>query len=329
MKNPSNTFKPSACLNKHSGHDPFLDGPEEACYAIHPRIPDYSMDSAPSANPNHRNGSMDSDAKLSLALTASKELLCITDLELLLDKILQIGRDVFRFDNILIRMVSEDGRHLIAVASFGYPQEAINGETHIGQGIMGQAFERAVPIVLGDVTRSTDYLPGIPDACSELAVPLIVAGRAIGVLNVESAQPNAFNAADVKGMVTVAEHASIAINNARLLENLRNLTGRFERLHDFSRHVIDSANLGIFTIDPQFRITSWNAMMARLFGPSEQQANGRFLFDLLSGLEKNRPGPQTGPGHYPQDRRKTPVHSLGRERATSAFRASADRLEAQ
>jgi diguanylate cyclase (GGDEF)-like protein/PAS domain S-box-containing protein len=286
MSHPVNATKTSTRVNNRSALGPLPTAPKPLCREIRPTMPDAPPDATPAAIDRHRHGNRNADERLFHALASSKELLCISDLETLLDKILQIAREILRFDNCLIRMVSEDGLHLIAVASFGYPQEAVNGETHIGQGIMGQAFERAVPIVLGDISRSMYYLAGIPDARSELAAPLIVEGRPIGVLNVESTMPEAFDAADVKGLVTVAEHASIAIHNARLLENLRDLTGRFERLSDFSRHVIDSANFGIVTIDPQFRITSWNAMMAKLFGPNEQQAGGRFLFDLLSGLER-------------------------------------------
>ena len=75
------------------------------------------------------------------------------------------------------------------MASFGYPQEVIDEETHIGQVIMGQGIERSTPIVLDEVSRSTDYLTGIPGARRNLAVPLIVEERAIGVLNVESTGP--------------------------------------------------------------------------------------------------------------------------------------------
>lgn len=228
---------------------------------------------------------MDKEEKLLQALIEiSRELLAITDLEQLLERILRVAREVFHYDNAIIRLISEDGRCLIPAASYGYTREALKQEILIGCGIMGKVAAQATPILVADVTESADYLYGIPGARSELAVPLMVEKRVVGVFNVESPKPNAFSLADLEGLMTVAGHASIAIKNARLCENLRSINGRFQRLHDFSRHVINSVNLGIFTLDAEFKITSWNHMMTRWFQVEEEQAVGRDLFELLPEL---------------------------------------------
>lgn len=221
---------------------------------------------------------------LQALIEISKELLTITDQEVLLDKILSIAREVFQFDNAIIRLVDEDGQRLVPAASYGYTNEAIKQEIFLGQGIMGKVAAQGKPVLVADIAESKDYLYGIPGARSELAVPLIVQKRIVGVFNVESPIPGAFSEADLERLMTVAGHASIAIKNAQLYESLCTVTKQFQKLDDFSRHVIDSANLGIFTIDSNFRITSWNRMMTSLFSTPENQARGKLLFDLLPNL---------------------------------------------
>ncbi|MEZ4600919.1 MAG: EAL domain-containing protein [Syntrophotaleaceae bacterium] len=228
---------------------------------------------------------MKKEEKLLQALIEiSRELLTITDLEQLLERILRVAREVFQFDNAIIRLVSQDGLRLIPAASYGYTREALKQEILVGCGIMGKVAAQARPILVPDVTQSADYLYGIPGARSELAVPLIVEDQVVGVFNVESPVPHAFDETDLESLMTVARHASIAIKNANLYENLRLVSGRFRKLHDFSRHVLDSVNLGIFTLDSDLRITSWNCKMTGWFEMEEAEARGSHLFDLLPEL---------------------------------------------
>ncbi len=253
---------------------------------------------------------------LQALIDISKELLTITELELLLDRILAIAREVFQFDNAIIRLVAEDGRRLITAASYGYTGKAIQQEILIGQGVMGQVAERGTPVLVEDIAETQDYLYGIAGACSELAVPLVVQNRVVGVFNVESPIPRAFNQDDLARLMTVADHASIAIKNAQLYEDLRTITERFQQLDDFSRYIIDSTNLGIFTVDTVYRITSWNRTMADLFGFVEKQALGRRLFELLPDLERDelrRPLSEVLAGEQPAGRQTLRLFAASRQ----------------
>jgi GAF domain-containing protein len=73
-----------------------------------------------------------------------------------------------------------------------------------------------------DVTREPLYVPGLSTG-SEVDVPLMIDDRPIGVLVVESEQPEAFGKADLEILTVAANQASIAIARARLLENQRRL----------------------------------------------------------------------------------------------------------
>lgn len=212
---------------------------------------------------------------LQALIEINRELSSITDLEALLDRILHIARDVCRYDNAIIRLVSEDGRHLVPAASYGYAPEAVRQEIHIGQGIMGQVAQSGQPMVVADVARHPGYMFGIPGARSELAVPLKIQQRVVGVLNIESPQLGAFSESDMEALLTVAAQASLAIEKARMDQSLRSVSARFRQLHALSDHILNSTNLGIFTLDQDYRVTSWNLGMARLLECQEQEVLGR------------------------------------------------------
>lgn len=212
------------------------------------------------------------------------ELTAITSLPELLSKILQISRQVFQFENAIIRLLTDDGRQLEVAASYGYPDTALQQPIQLGQGIMGKVAASGQSLLVADVRRHPDYLPGIHDARSALCVPLMVRERVIGAFNVESCRPDAFNAQDSAALMTMATQAAVAIENARLYERMCQLSERYRQLHQFNDRILQSTNLGIYTLDANLCITSWNQRMEKVSGMSEEQVLGRPLLTLFPVL---------------------------------------------
>ncbi len=73
--------------------------------------------------------------------------------------------------------------------------------------------------------------PDLPLTRSEIALPLKVADRVIGVLDVQSEQPNAFSESDIEALSILADQVSIAIENARLFEETRRSLAQAENLY--------------------------------------------------------------------------------------------------
>lgn len=215
-----------------------------------------------------------------------KELASITDLDYLLERMLEISREVFRFENAIIRLLTEDGQSLRTVASFGYSAESTEPLLKVGRGVMGRVASSGEPMLIEDLTRLEDYVAGIDDARSELAVPLIARDRVIGVFNVESPRPGAFNQTDCEALMTMAGQAAIAIENARLYRDLRAMSRANEELHQVNDRILQSVSLGIYTVDQQLRITSWNKRMSRMSGVGAQQALGKSVLELFPVLEE-------------------------------------------
>jgi len=115
---------------------------------------------------------------------------------------------------------------------------------------------------------------------------MVAREKLVGVFNVESPRAGAFLEEDILPLMTLAGQAAIAIENARLYDNLRTVSHRYQELHQFNSRILQSANLGIYTIDAQMRVTSWNRRIAEMSGLGEEAALGRNLFLLFPVLEE-------------------------------------------
>lgn len=223
---------------------------------------------------------------LQALIDVGQELASTVELEALLNRILRIAREVFHFENAIIRLLDPERQVLVTAASYGYSDPSARREIALGHGIMGKVALAGRPLLVPDVALDTDYVPGIAGARCELAVPLLARERVIGVFNVESPVPDAFGPEDIPPLVILANQAAIAIENARLLENLRGVSARYRELHQFNSRILQSANLGVYTIDENFLITSWNRKMEEMSGIAEAAALQQPLFTLFPRLEE-------------------------------------------
>jgi sigma-B regulation protein RsbU (phosphoserine phosphatase) len=121
-----------------------------------------------------------------------------------------------------VLMVDCDGnclRHRFAV---GYPPGlAENLRIPLGQGITGTAAATGHSVRVGDVTQDPRYINAIDTVRSELAVPLMFRGTCIGVLDIQSRQPDYFTKDQQNILTLLASRLAIAIENARLFQKER------------------------------------------------------------------------------------------------------------
>jgi len=117
--------------------------------------------------------------------------------------------------------------------------------------IVGYSISRSEPRIALDVGADSVYFnnPDLPDTRSEMALPLRVAGRVIGSLDVQSTETNAFSEEDTTVLTTLTGQVAIAIENARLFGEARNALHESKALFEkytqqewgnFVRHVKQS-----------------------------------------------------------------------------------------
>jgi len=94
----------------------------------------------------------------------------------------------------------------------------------IGQiGIVGKVATTGAPRIALNVGEDAVYFknPDLPETRSEIALPMMISGKIIGVLDVQSTEPSAFTNEDVSTLSILADQVSVAIENARLYETIR------------------------------------------------------------------------------------------------------------
>ncbi|QDF96736.1 GAF domain-containing protein [Azoarcus sp. DD4] len=166
----------------------------------------------------------------------AEQLSAATDLDALLGKLLDGLERQFGVEHAMVLMLDEAGGRLYTVASRGYPSSGVGSEIALGDGVIGVAARERTPIRIGHFTAQYSYgrairdslarqggagieteipLPGLPDSCSQLAVPIMACQRLLGVLYVESVQDLRFGYDDEDALVTLAGQVGACI---RLLQ---------------------------------------------------------------------------------------------------------------
>ncbi|MEW6686564.1 MAG: sensor domain-containing diguanylate cyclase [Candidatus Edwardsbacteria bacterium] len=147
----------------------------------------------------------------------------IHNLDELLQNIVKVTYERLHYYNCTILMRKARNNELVVRAFQGYKPEVIKRFHFVvgGEGIIGWVAKYGKPLLIPDVRKEPRYKEGWKEVKSELAVPLRIRNKIVGVLNVESDKVNAFDQNDLDALTTVAHQASIAIENILLYERLK------------------------------------------------------------------------------------------------------------
>jgi signal transduction histidine kinase len=132
-------------------------------------------------------------------------------------------RDVLQVDTAAVLMLDESTNELVARAAVGLEEEVEQGvRIPVGGGFAGRVASEARPIVLDDVDHSHVLNPILREKGikSMLGVPLIASESVIGVLHVGTLEPRLFDLEDQELLQLVASRAALAIEGARVHDEL-------------------------------------------------------------------------------------------------------------
>jgi sigma-B regulation protein RsbU (phosphoserine phosphatase) len=137
-----------------------------------------------------------------------------------------------------VLMMDESGAYLVHRFAIGYPPGlADNLRVPLGQGITGTAAVTGRPVRVGDVTQDSRYINAIESVRSELAVPLMLRGKCVGVLDIQSQQPNYFTKDQQNILTLLASRLAVAIENARLFQKEKGQGETLLVLNEVSREI--------------------------------------------------------------------------------------------
>jgi len=137
-----------------------------------------------------------------------------------------------------VLMLDADGAYLTHRFAIGYPPGlAENLKVPIGQGITGTAARTGHAVLVSDVSQDPRYINAIESVRSELAVPLMFRGKCVGVLDIQSRHLDYFTKEQRNILSVLANRLAVAIENARLFEQVRTQAETLLVLNEVSREI--------------------------------------------------------------------------------------------
>jgi signal transduction histidine kinase len=159
------------------------------------------------------------EERLRLLLEVGRTLVSELDLESILQRLLEVARDITGASYAAIGILDEEKEGLKRFLTLGIDEQTRNriGPLPQGRGILGLLIQEPKPLRLHDVSShssSYGFPPGHPPMRSFLGVPIIIRGSAYGNLYLTEKQGGDFDEADEEAAVVLAAWAGIAIDNA-------------------------------------------------------------------------------------------------------------------
>ncbi|HUO17650.1 MAG TPA: GAF domain-containing protein [Verrucomicrobiae bacterium] len=160
----------------------------------------------------------------------ARELTSILNLDELLSRIAELVQRLIDYQMFSILLLDSAGEKLQHRFSLRFKENIhLKHEIPLGKGIVGTAAQSKEAVLAPDVGKDSRYIETNPETRSELAVPLIYKGKVIGILDLEHTRRGFFTEEHKRTMTTLAAQIAIAIENARLYEEIERQERRLER----------------------------------------------------------------------------------------------------
>jgi signal transduction histidine kinase len=127
--------------------------------------------------------------------------------------------------------------------SRGFTTSIHNVKLKIGEGITGWVAKSGQPLLVRNVSRDSRYVTVKEDIKSELAVPLIVDDKLIGVLNVDSIRANAFDEEDLDLLTLLSKQSAQVIRNGQLFDTSRRQVEQMTTLIEINKAIASTLSL--------------------------------------------------------------------------------------
>jgi phosphoserine phosphatase RsbU/P len=158
------------------------------------------------------------------------------DLDEVLARTAALVKKLIDYEIFAVLLPEEGTKQLYFRFAIGHRREVVeHWRIPIGEGITGTAAATGEAVRVSDVRQDPRYLNALDAIRSELAVPLMVKGQAIGVLDISSKEVDYFTPVQQNILTLLASRIAGAIENARLFERVQRQADTLLLLNDVSR----------------------------------------------------------------------------------------------
>jgi phosphoserine phosphatase RsbU/P len=193
-----------------------------------------------------------------------REMSSILDLDVLLTRIASLTKRIIDYRTFGILLLNETTNMLEMKLAVRYGEENSAKNIKLGEGLVGWAALYKEPLLVADVSKDPRYINLVEDVRSELVIPMLIKDRCIGVFDLESPELNAFTKDNKELLTLLASQAAVAIENARLYEEVRRNEERIEKELRFAQRV----QAALLPTEPPRRLR--NADVAGRFAPAHE-----------------------------------------------------------
>jgi GAF domain-containing protein/anti-sigma regulatory factor (Ser/Thr protein kinase) len=164
---------------------------------------------------------------LKAANRVGKETASILDLDLLLPQTVNIICEAYGLYYAGVFLVDAKNEYAVLRAGYGKAGKAMLTDGHKlrigGDSMIGTCIALSEARIALDVGEERKHFknPHLPHTRSEMALPIVYGDKSLGAVTIQSSEENAFSEDDVTTLITMAEHLAVAINNAYLIDELR------------------------------------------------------------------------------------------------------------
>ena len=166
------------------------------------------------------------------------------DLETTLRRVAELVRKVIDYEIFAILLLNEQRQELYVRFQVGYPLEVADRiRVKLGQGVTGRAAQLRQAVLVQDATQENFYIDAVPNVHSELAIPLIVKNRVIGVIDIEAREKNYFTEEHKRLLTLIGSRMAVGIENARLYTRSTRQARTLLLLNEIARELSSILNL--------------------------------------------------------------------------------------
>lgn len=183
-------------------------------------------------------------AELDTVAAISTAAATILDTQEMLQSVVDLTKERFGLYHAHVYVLDESGENLMLTAGAGdvgrqMVQERRSISASNEHSLVARAARTKEGVIVNNVTEAPDFLPNplLPDTKSEMAVPMIVGDRVIGVFDVQGNIINRFTDEDVRIKTTLAAQVAVALQNARTFTQAQRQAERESALNTISQKI--------------------------------------------------------------------------------------------
>lgn len=185
---------------------------------------------------------------LELSAQISRSLSTIVDRDELVQTVVRSLQEAFSYYHVHIYLLDEVSGQLVLAGGTGDAGAALRAQGHalkMGMGLVGRAAETNTAVLIPDVSLDENWVanPLLPDTQAELAMPIAIGGKVLGVLDVQNQEAYSLNENDLDLVGSIANQVAIGLRNADLYATLQQDAEREAVINQISQKIQSTTNV--------------------------------------------------------------------------------------